>query len=332
MKPVRLLLCALAAVAALGAGRPAAAETPTVVLARLPGLPHLPMMIMQQQHLVEQHLAQEGLSSTKVTWLTMNGAAQTDALISGQVNITSAGVTNLAVIWAATGGKVKAIAAEDAVPNYLITSNPKVKTIADFTSADRIAVPSVLVSPQAIMLKMASLKAFGVSTKLDALTVAMQPADATLALLSGSGTVDSHFSIPPYQQQEMADPKLHVVTSSYDIMGGPATVVVVSTTAAFYKNNPKTIQAVLGALDDAMAMIKNNPDEAAKIYLEASHDTKTPQASITAILKDPDMIYSRTPQNITKFVDFMYQIGQIHRQPKAWTDLFFPAGQLPGGS
>jgi len=42
--------------------------------------------------------------------------------------------------------------------------------------------------------------------------------------------------------------------------------------------------------------------------------------------------YSRTPENISKFVDFMYKSGMIKRDPTSWSDLFFPAGQVKGGS
>lgn len=312
---------------------PASAEISHLTLARDPGLPHLPMIIMDHLHLVQKQLAAEGLKNTTVKWVVMNGAAQTDALISGNVEVTSFGMTNLAALWSATNGKVKALAAEDSIANYLVTTDPKVKTIADLTAADRIAVPSILVSPQAIMLKMAALKTFGNSKKLDALTVAMKPADATLALLSGSGTVNTHFSVPPYQEIEMADPKIHVITSSYDIMGSkPTTVVVLGATQSFYDANPKTVHAVLAALEEADTFIKAHPTEAAKIYLQDAHDTTTKPSLIVSILKDPTTIYTITSMNVLKFVDFMYQIGQIKREPKSWKDLFFPSGHVADGS
>ena len=134
----------------------------------------------------------------------------------------------MATLWAATHGKVKAIASESAVPNDLVTTNPKVVSVKDFGPDDRISVPSVKVSPQAIMLQMAAQDTFGDYQRLDALTVAMRHADAAVALLTGSSAVNSHFSVPPFQEQELADPKIHRVASSYDIMGGPATVTVVT--------------------------------------------------------------------------------------------------------
>jgi NitT/TauT family transport system substrate-binding protein len=308
------------------------AETDTVTLGRQPGLPHFVMMIMEHDKLVEKHLAAEGLPDTKVSWFLQNGGAQTDALLSGGLDFASFGVTNLATVWSASGGHVKAIAAEDAVLNNLVTTDPKVKTIKDLSAADKIAVPTVGVSPQAIMLRMASQQAFGDPSHFDNLQVAMSPADAALSLLSGSGTVNTHFSVPPYQEEELADPKVHNIITSYQILGGPTTVVTIATTSAFYDANPKTVQAVLAAEDDAIALIHDDPAQAAQIYLAESHDKKTPAALIVKILQDPDMIYSRKPQNITNFVRFMYTSGMIKREPTAWSDLFFPVGQAGGGS
>jgi NitT/TauT family transport system substrate-binding protein len=333
MRPFGTVFGSLLALAAMaGAAAPARAETDTVTLGRQPGLPHFVMMVMQHDHLVEKHLAALGLPNTKVSWLVQNGGAQTDALLAGRLDFASFGVTNLATLWSASGGQVKAVAAEDALPNDLVTTDPNVKTIKDLTSADRIAVPTVGVSPQSIMLRMASQQAFGDPSHFNALEVAMSPADAALSLLSGSNTVNTHFSVPPFQEQELADPKVHNITTNYQILGGPATVVVIATTASFYNANPKTVQAVLAAEDDAIALIHNDPAQAAQIYLAESHDKKTPAAAIVKILQDPQVTYSRTPENISKFVDFMYKSGMIKRDPTSWSDLFFPAGQVNGGS
>jgi NitT/TauT family transport system substrate-binding protein len=330
---IKATLASLLVITVLAAApQTASAQSATVTLGRQPGLPHLVMMIMDHEHLVQKHLTALGMPSTTVTWYQQNGGAQTDALLAGRLDFASFGVTNLATVWSASGGRVQAIAAEDSIPNYLVTTDPNVKTIKDLTSADRIAVPTIGVSPQTIMLRMASQKAFGNPSHFDALQVAMSPADAALSLLSGSNTVNTHFSVPPYQEQELADPKIHSIIGSYDITGGPATVVVVATSKAFYDQNPKTVQAVLAAEDDAIALIHSDPEKAAKIYLDESHDTKTSPAAIAKILDDPQMIYSRTPQYISKFVDFMYQNGMIKRRPNSWSDLFFPVGQLPGGS
>lgn len=326
-------LTAMAALVQLSlAAQPAAAEPATLRHGFQAGLPHLPALVMKHEKLLEACLADQGMASTKVEWFELTGSAQTDALLSGNLDFTSGGVTELATLWAATHGKVKAISAESAVPNDLVTTNPKIKTLKDFGPDDRIALPAVKVSPQAIMLQMAAQQTFGDPQHLDALTVAMRPADATVALLTGSSAVNSHFSVPPFQEQEQSDPKVHRVASSYDIMGGPATVVVVTTTARFHDANPQSIKAERCAIERAMKLINGNPKETARIYLDEAHDTKTSPETIQKILEDPRMIYATAPRNLMKFVNFMHTVGQLKSEPDNWKDLFFPEGQSEDGS
>jgi NitT/TauT family transport system substrate-binding protein len=312
--------------------QPAEAEPATLRHAYLAGLPHLPALVMKNQKLLEACLTEEGLGSTKVEWYELNGAAQTDGLLSGNLDFTSDGVTNLATLWAATHGRVKAIASEGAVPNDLVTTNPKVVSVKDFGPDDRISVPSVKVSPQAIMLQMLAQDAFGDYQRLDALTVAMRHADAAVALLTGSSAVNSHFSTPPFQEQELADPKIHRVVSSYDILGGPTTLTVVTSTTRFHDANPMSVKAERCAIERAIKLINSDSEATAKVYLQESGDTRTPQDTIVKILKDPRMLYATAPVNIMKFVNFMSKIGELKAAPDSWKDLFFPEGQNGGGS
>ena len=71
------------------------------------------------------------------------------------------------------------------------------KSIKDFSAKDKIAVPSVKISTQAIMLQMAAAKAFGEKefAKLDPLTVSLSHPDATLAFTNNTAGVNAHFSI-----------------------------------------------------------------------------------------------------------------------------------------
>jgi NitT/TauT family transport system substrate-binding protein len=317
---------------AVPAAQPADAEPATLRHGYQPGLPHLPALVMKNQKLLEACLTEQGLGSTHVEWYELAGAAQTDGLLSGNLDFGSSGVTNLATMWAATHGKVKAIASADAVPNDLVTTNPKVVNVKDFGPDDRISVPSVKVSPQAIMLQMAAEDAFGDYRRLDSLTVSMRHEDAAVALLSGSGAVTSHFSAPPFQEQELADPKIHRVASSYDILGGPATVTVMTSTTRFHDANPLSAKAERCAVERAIKLINSDSEATAKIYLEESGDTKTQPDAIVKILKDPRMLYATVPLNIMKFVNFMHKIGELKAVPDSWKDLFFPEGQSEGGS
>src|SRR5215468_2652730 len=149
------------------------AETSEVRAAQQFGLSYLGLMIMEDSKLVEKHAKAAGLGDIKVTWAKLGGpGAMNDALLSGGLDFASGGVPSMITLWAKTKGTplwVRGVAALNDMPNELITNNPKVKTIRDFTEKDKIAVTSVKISTQALLLQMAAAREFGDSNyeKLD---------------------------------------------------------------------------------------------------------------------------------------------------------------------
>lgn len=258
-----------------------------------------------------------------------------DALISGDLHFASGGVGVLLTLWGKTQQNalaVKGVGAMNSMPLFLNTRNPNIKSIKDFTDKDKIALPAVKVSNQAIYLQMAAEQAFGSGnhTKLDSLTVSMSHPDAQAALMSGISEVNSHFTAPPFQYQELAKPGVHTVLNSYDILGGPHTFNLVFTTSKFKNENPKSYQAFVKALDEAVAFINNNKKAAAELYLKGSKDKATVE-SIMKMLNDPSITFTTTPQNIMKLAAFENKIGSLKVKPKSWKDLFFPeVHNLPG--
>lgn len=312
----------------------AAAEVKEVRLAKQYGLGYLPLIIMEKQHLIEKHAKAAGLGDIKVTWATLGGGSATnDALLSGSVDYISSGVAPMILLWDKSKGAVKGVSALISSPNYLNTNNPAVKTIRDFTDKDRIALPAVKVSIQAIILQMAAAKEFGQNnfSRLDKLTVTMKHPDAMAALLSGKSEVTGHLTSPPFMFQELDDKRVRTVLNSYTVLGGPHTFNVFATTKAFHDKNPKIYAAVFAAQEEATAYINKNKRAAAEIYREASK-TKESLDDLLKEIYQPTVSYTVTPLNITKFSDFMYRTGTIKSRPKGWKDLFFSNVHTTKGS
>ncbi len=311
------------------------AEPKELKIAEQYGISYLPLMIMEDQKLVEKHAKAAGLADLKVTWAKFAGGnVMNDALLSDSLHFAAGGVAPMVTLWAKTRGNydVKAVAALNSMPLYLNTRNPNVKTIKDFTDKDKIALPAVKVSIQAVTLQMAAEQAFGAGqqNKLDRFTVSMSHPDAQAALLSGTSEVDAHFSSPPFQYQQLEKPGIHKVLDSYQVLGGPATFNLVWTTSKFRNENPKAYAAFTKALDEAIALINKDKKWAAEAYLRISKDKDTVE-DIVKMLNDPGVTYTTTPQNVMKYADFMNKIGSIKAKPASWKDMFFPnVHQVPG--
>src|SRR6516225_6770192 len=221
----RVAILSSAAGALLAAVAATAAEVPEVRFARQFSMSYLQFNLMERQHLIERHARAAGIAQVRVVWATFNSpAAMNDALLSGSVDIVAGGVPGLLTIWARTHGSanpIKGVAAFSSQPFLLNTRNSAVNTIRDFTAKDKIAVPAVKVSVQAVTLQMAAAHEWGMDNfaRLDPLTVGMSPPDATIALLSESSEITSVFSVPPFQYQQLEKAGIHTVLSSTEIMG-----------------------------------------------------------------------------------------------------------------
>jgi NitT/TauT family transport system substrate-binding protein len=225
------------------------------------------------------------------------------------------------------------VAALGDIPNELIVSRPEVKSIRDFGPQDKIAVSAVKISNQAIALQMAAAREFGPQNyeKLDPLTVGMPHPDAAVALLSGSGGITAHFSSPPFLERELRAKGMHSILSTYDVLGGPATLNVIWTRAAFHDAHPKAYQAFAAALEEAMDVLNRDKRAAAVTYQRMTKSNESVD-EIAAMLQDPRLVFTLTPHRVLRTAEFMQQTGRVKEKPASWKDLFFPEAHGRNGS
>jgi NitT/TauT family transport system substrate-binding protein len=306
-------------------------------LARQFSMGYLQFNVMEHQQLIEKHARALGLSDVTVSWLTFNGpAAVNDALLSGTIDIASGGAPGLLLLWSKTKGtanEVRGIAAMSSQPFLLNTRNPAIKSIADIKETDRIAVPAVKVSIQAIMLQMAAAKTFGPENfaKLDTLTVSMPPPDATIALLSGGGEVDLAFSVPPFQQQQLEKPGITTVLNSFDVMGSSHSFTVAWTSARFREQNPVLYKALFAAMLEATDIVNKDKRAAAQLWITDSHST-LPLPFVEQIVGGAQVHWTTVPENTMTFARFMVTNGMLKTAPQSWRDYFFPEIYAVDGS
>jgi len=322
MKQLAIALCSLLALSAA-----AHADTNELRIAKQPGLSYLPAVIAEKLQLVEKHARAAGLSDFKTTWTRLtNGGASNDALLSGNVDMVISGGPNMLILWAKTSGRVKGVVATGALPMLLVTNNPNVKTIADFTDQDRIAVPTIRVGTQPAVLGIAVEKQFGLGAveRYNSLTVSLGHPDAMIALQAkGSGGVTSHFSQPPYQNQELKIPGVHTVLNSFDVVGGGMTNGCFYSTTDFRAKNPIVVKALVDAIKEAVELVKTDKKRAAEIYLEVTKESISPE-ELTEILNQPNMIYSAAPLGLLQAAQFFSRAGYIKQKPTDWKEFFFP--------
>ncbi|WP_343590271.1 ABC transporter substrate-binding protein [Paracidovorax wautersii] len=314
----------------------ARAEEGRLRIAQQFGVVYLMLNVAQEQKLIEKHGKAAGLD-IQVEFLQLSGgSAVNDALLSGSIDIAGAGVGPLFTLWDRTRGRqnVKGVASLGNFPYYLVSNNPSVKTIADFTDKDRIALPAVGVSVQSRVLQFASAKRWGDAAfnRLDKLQVAVPHPDAAAAIIKGGTEISAHFGNPPFQEQELAgNPKAHIVLNSYDVLGGPASATVLYATEKFRKESPKTYKAFVDALDEAARFIAAQPEKAADIYLKVT-GAKTDRALLLKIIKNPEVQFKTRPENTLGLGQFLHRVGAIRNAPQTVQDYFFDDAHIAGAS
>jgi NitT/TauT family transport system substrate-binding protein len=314
----------------------ARAEVAEINLGQQFGAIFIPLMAMERQQLIEKHAAAQGVANLKVNWTRLAGpSALVDAVISGNVHFSAQGVPSLAIMWdkTKTGVGVKAVGAITNTEIYLNTRNPNIRSIRDFTEKDRIALPSVRSSTQAIFLQIASEREWGPGQhgKLDHLTVGLAHPDALAAVLNPQSEIATHFATSPFHEAEMKA-GFHTVTSAYKIMGGPTTNLVFVTTEKFRSENPKVFAATVAALKEAMDWTNADKRRAAKLYMEMTKERKLSEDDIVAIISADGFDFTTEPKNVGAMAGFMARIGSLKNKPESWKDLFFPEAHAGPGN
>lgn len=300
------------------------------------GFGFLPLYMMQKYNLIEKYAEESNLKVT-VNWSNIGGTTvMNDALLSGSADFISAGPPGFLVLWDRTRSNVavKAIAAISSLPTRVNARVADLKSLDDISGHQKIAVVGIKVSIPSILMQMYALKKYGKDQvfRFDAFTVNTTHPDAVIALLTGSGGTVAHGASVPFDLRELKDPAIHTILNSYDVMGGPATFTMISTTTKFHAENPKLVAAVVKALKRAQEMIAADKRTAAEVLLASMGGKGWTIDELVQILNDPTIIYTTKPDNVMTYANFMYEIGSIKNKPASLADLFFDTPEIAGGN
>jgi NitT/TauT family transport system substrate-binding protein len=293
------------------------------------GVGFLPLLVMEEHGLIEQHAREAGVEGVTVRWVDLGGpSVVNDALLSGAADYAAAGPPAFITLWDRTRDTmgVAGVAAMTSLPMYLNTKAAHLRTLDDVREDDKIAVTAIKVSIPALVMQMYAAEKYGAAdaTRFDRHTVSMTHPDGVIALLSGAAGISAHFTSPPFHQRERRDPGVRTILTSDDVMGGSTTFTMLSTTARFREEKPEVYAAVLRALEEANRLIATDPRAAAALLLASTPESGFSLEETVAMLQDTAIGFTTTPENVMKYADFMHETGSIQARPERWEDMFFP--------
>jgi NitT/TauT family transport system substrate-binding protein len=326
----RAALLLAAAAMLIGNALEARAETNQVRIASTYGLAQLPGRLAVEKQFIEKHAKRMGLGDIQVTFqAASSGIVVSDLLLSRNADIGVGGNVPLFSLWDKTTGaqKMRGIMSFSRGNMFLLTVDPRISSIRDFTDTDRIAMTDVRSTTYSMVIQMAAAKEFGWDqrNRFDRITVAMGNNEALAAMLTGRMEVKSHMTILPHSTMELKSGKVRILLNSKDLLGGPYTTVASFTTERFKQQNPKTYAAVVAGLQEAIDFINDNTREAAEIFVkkEPFNGTLDELVEMMEGKTADELSFNSTPNTTELFTDFMYKSGTLRNRPASWKDIWF---------
>ena len=309
----------------------------TVRFVQQRGLLYIPVDIMVSGGVLQAEATKLGLGKVEASAVALSGpGAITDALLSGAADYGTAALPTLLTLWEKTRGTANEVRAVGTMSNgamTLYTINPNLKTLADFTDQDRIAVPTVKISFNAMMLQMAAEQLWSDPHRLDHLTVALGHPDAVTALSAGYGkaTITSHIGVQPFTNRGLKLPGAHIIADSRQVFGGPLTQITLLATKPTKEKNPALFKAVAAALEQSIKIANADKRAAAALWKEAQ---KAPEnvEDVLAQINDPGFEFTSQPQRITYFTAFLNRIGTMKVKVGDWRDIFWETAHHQEGN
>lgn len=324
------------AVAAM-AGGVGLLAAPAIVRAQAPlkvsfvqqrGLLYIPVDEMVTGGILQKEATKLGLGKVEASVTSLSGPGPViDAILTGSADYGTAALPSLLTLWSKTKGTPQEVRAVGTMSNgamTLYTTNPNVKTIADFTDKDRIAVPTIGISFNSMMLQMASEKLWNEPMRLDHLTVGLSHPDAVAAMSAGFGrsTVTAHIAVQPFTARGLKIPGAHIVTDSREVFGGQLTQITLLASKSTKEKNPQLFQAVANALEESIKVANADKRAAAVLWKEAQKAAESVD-ELVELLNDPGFEFTSQPKRIATFAAFLNRTNRLKDKLGSWKDLFW---------
>ena len=303
VKIISMLICACLVFSLVACGNGNADEKQSLTIAYQGGIGYAPVHILEAKKIIEKNYDGE----IKVEFVKLDsGAAINEGIIGGTIDIGCMGL-GPAISGVSSGVSYKVISNLCSQSHGLMSRDPKITSLKDITSKDKIALVSTG-SFQHILLAMAAEKSLGNAHALDNNIQGMSHAEGMAAL--ESGTVQLHLTSSPFIYQERAN-ESYTELSEISEVWPSGNSFLVAMAAGSLSENEKLFAAVSKSFEEAIAFINENPDETAQIETEyLGLDLET----VKSYLAEEDCQFFSELRGAESMASFMYRAGFIEKE------------------
>ncbi len=295
------------------------------------GIGFLPLYIAQDLKLLEKHAKAAGIAS-RISIQRYNTAAPLrQAVAKGDVTVGAYGLSTL-LLARDTSKDMVVVSGLTTLPLVLLTARPAFRSLSDLRAQDRVAVP-LFSAPQTAYLRMHADKTFfGAWNRLRPQVTAMPHQEAVDALTAGKDNIAAYFSSPPFTQMALKDPKVRALLSSEDIMGGKTSFLVMAASRDAMATQPMLAEVLSKAIDEASAIIRNDPRRAAIMWLKYEPSSTLDARAVEAVLRDLKDDFGSGIYGVEATAAVMSRDGRLKNAPGSWKDVVAPVLAAGSGS
>lgn len=290
-------------------------EITTINVAYQYGLAYAPLIIVQQNKIIENAYKEATGKEVKVVWTQMSSGADINvAIASGNIDVGFMGIAP-AISGVMNDVGYKIFTNVSGQEHGIVSNDKSVKGLEDLVGTDRQIALVNLGSIQHIILARALKNAGYDAHALDSNIVVMKHPDGMTALQSGN--VSCQLTTNPYIYKEREDDKLYEIDALSEVWTKDNSFIVGVASEKVYKND-KLYDVLCSAFSEGIEYINNDVEKAAAITYE--YDGNSLEDEIKYIQKGT---YSVETTGVFELAVFMAEEGFIDKAPDNYECLVY---------
>lgn len=280
------------------------------------GLAYAPLMIAQEQELIEAAYKEATGKEVQVNWNQMSSGPDINTGIAGgSIQVGFMGIAP-AITGVMNNVGYKIFTNLSGQEHGLMTNDASIQSLEDLVGSDKQIALVNIGSFQHIALAKALVNAGFDAHALDANVVAMKHPDGMAAIESAS--LPCHLTSSPYIYMERENENLYEIPGVNEAFSVEDSFIVGVASTSLNEENPELYQALCDAMGDAIDYINTNPEEAAAIT--CGYDGNDAETELKYMKSG---YYSTETKGIYDLAVFMAENGFIDKAPESFQDLAF---------
>jgi len=299
----------IAAIAALTITTSAYAET-IVHVNRMAKYASSEPLLYKIAELLPKYAEKEGIKDVKIEFVDVLAATKAnEGLLLGQIDVIFGGINGFGILFDKDPDKFRMLAGAEEYNQWLVCTNPKIKTLDDIKPEHRIAMQG-LNSGEHMQLRQYTAAKLG-DKEYDKFTsniIAMPRDQAVAQMTKENPEIDCGIVGVPWQNIAV-NKGAHIVAQNNDPTKTVGVLNVVYSTKKWLDENPKIAKAWVAAQREAITLWEKDPIPMIKTYMENDQVTSPTLEEIAEQKKLNTDLYQYKPTSGLRYLEFMYRVG-----------------------